>query len=141
LEQIAARIDGLSADGVDRTESGADHGDGAVATPSSAGADSQRPAPPSPAPSLPHLAHPMMPLLASKLHPPRLPGGLIERTRLLDRLDAGLSHKLTLLSAPAGFGKTTLVRQWIAARVGLTGLPVAWVALDAGDNDPVRFWR
>src|SRR5439155_14128135 len=87
------------------------------------------------------LAHPMMPLLASKLQPPRLPGGLIERTRLLDRLDAGLSRKLTLLSAPAGFGKTTLVRQWIAARVGLTGLPVAWVALDAGDNDPVRFWR
>ncbi len=83
----------------------------------------------------------LTPLLASKLHPPRLLGALVARERLLDRLDEGLSRKLTLLSAPAGFGKTTAVRQWIAERLEPAGTPVAWVSLDAGDNDPARFWR
>jgi len=84
---------------------------------------------------------PMTPLLASKLHPPRLPGTLVARTRLLDRLDAGRAHRLTLLSAPAGFGKTTLVCQWMASRAMPVGLSVAWVSLDAADDDPARFWR
>jgi len=95
----------------------------------------------SPDPSSPVAAPAAMPLLASKLHPPRLPGSLVARERLLDRLDTGLSRKLTLLTAPAGFGKTTLMGQWIADRAAPAGIPVAWVSLDAGDDDPVRFWR
>jgi LuxR family maltose regulon positive regulatory protein len=82
------------------------------------------------------------PLLVSKLSPPRLPSLLVSRQRLLPCLDAGLERTITLLSAPAGFGKTTLVRQWMADRQQHSLLPpVAWVSLDAGDNDPVRFWR
>lgn len=90
-----------------------------------------------------------VPLLEPKLHLPRLHTSLVLRERLLARLDEGLSHKLTLICAPAGSGKTTLVRQWMAergmqphehaSRVGLP--PVAWVSLDAGDNDPLLFWR
>ncbi len=137
--QGAGSLDGPAPEGIDRPESGADFADSEDVAPATA-ATHQPAAPPS-APSVPHRVGPVMPLLASKLHPPRLHGGLIERERLLDRLDAGLSRKLTVLSAPAGFGKTTLVRQWLAERVAHAGLPVAWVSLDAGDNDPVRFWR
>jgi LuxR family maltose regulon positive regulatory protein len=73
---------------------------------------------------------------------PRLHAPLILRLSLLARLDEGLDRKLTLLSAPAGFGKTTLVSQWFVTRwQGQASLPRAWVTLDAGDNDPVRFWR
>ena len=81
-------------------------------------------------------------LLVSKLRPPRLPSSLVERSRLLTQLDGGFSRKLTLLTAPAGFGKTTVVSQWVSDR-RVRGLlpPVAWVALDSEDNDPVRFWR
>jgi LuxR family transcriptional regulator, maltose regulon positive regulatory protein len=79
-------------------------------------------------------------LLMPKLRPPRLHTSLISRERLLKLLDAGLEHQLILLSAPAGFGKTTLVRSWMAARDADLP-PVAWVALDAGDNDPLRFWH
>lgn len=86
------------------------------------------------------------PLLAAKLHLPHLHASLVARSRLLARLDARLEQKLTLVSAPAGFGKTTLVRQWIADlmafgrdRHHLSG--AAWISLDAGDNDPIRFWR
>ncbi|HLZ59102.1 MAG TPA: LuxR C-terminal-related transcriptional regulator, partial [Ktedonosporobacter sp.] len=101
-----------------------------------------------------------MPLLASKLNPPRLVASLVTRARLLSQLDEGIGSKLTLISAPAGFGKTTLVNQWLAKRVEATGLCLpgtsraiggydtaastplaAWVALDEGDNDPVRFWH
>ncbi len=78
-------------------------------------------------------------LLASKLHPPRLPGALVRRLRLVDRLDTGRLCKLTLVAAPAGFGKTTLVRQWIEGSAPAS-LP-AWVSLDAGDDDPMLFWR
>src|SRR5216684_7646898 len=81
-------------------------------------------------------------LLSTKLALPRPHQSLVLREALLARLDEGLEHKLTLLSAPAGFGKTTLVSEWIAARGGQQNPPsVAWVSLDAGDNDPVRFWR
>jgi LuxR family maltose regulon positive regulatory protein len=79
-------------------------------------------------------------LLLPKLRPPRLHALLVSRERLLALLDAGSEHKLTLLSAPAGFGKTTLVSSWIAVR-GSNLPPVAWIALDSGDNDPLRFWH
>jgi len=85
------------------------------------------------------------PLLMPKLHLPRLHSSLIVRERLLALLDKGLEHRLTLLSASVGFGKTTLVRQWVAERSESNESrqfpPVAWVSLDVGDNDPVRFWR
>jgi LuxR family maltose regulon positive regulatory protein len=82
------------------------------------------------------------PVLAPKLHLPRLHASLLTRPRLLTRLDTGLQGKLTLLSAPAGFGKTTVVSQWVADhRKRQHHPPVAWISLDPGDNDPVRFWR
>lgn len=82
------------------------------------------------------------PVLAPKLQLPRLPASLVTRERLLARLDAGLEGKLTLLSAPAGFGKTTVVSQWIAHQRKREPHPsVAWLSLDPGDNDPIRFWR
>ena len=61
------------------------------------------------------------------------------RVRLLERLNAGLHGKLTLISAPAGFGKTTLVSEWLAAPSGRPARPVAWLSLDEGDSDPTRF--
>jgi LuxR family maltose regulon positive regulatory protein len=60
---------------------------------------------------------------------------MVPRPRLIEQLNAGLHHNLTLFSAPAGFGKTTLLNEWVAGY----GRPVAWVSLDKGDNDPVRF--
>lgn len=80
-------------------------------------------------------------LLRTKWTPPRLSAALIARPVLLARLDQGLTRKLTLLSAPAGFGKSTLAAQWLASAQSTAALPVAWVSLDPGDNDPVRFWR
>jgi ATP/maltotriose-dependent transcriptional regulator MalT len=83
-----------------------------------------------------------LPVLAPKLQLPRLRASLVTRERLLTRLDTGLEGKLTLLSAPAGFGKTTLVSQWVADQSQRqTHPPVAWLSLDPGDNDPIRFWR
>lgn len=83
-----------------------------------------------------------LPLLLSKLSPPRLHTFLLDRSRLFALLDAGQEGPLTLLSAPAGFGKTTLVCQWMAARrASLAFPPVAWVSLETSDNDPLRFWR
>jgi LuxR family maltose regulon positive regulatory protein len=82
------------------------------------------------------------PLLMPKLSLPQPHSSLISRERLLARLDAALEHKLTVLSAPAGFGKTTLVSQWTAyLQTRRPPLPVAWVLLDAGENDSLRFWR
>jgi len=81
-------------------------------------------------------------LLSTKLTVPFLRAPLVAREPLLERLDEGLKAKLTLISAPAGFGKTTLVRAWIDSRARRDPSPfIAWVSLDAGDNDPVRFWR
>jgi len=60
--------------------------------------------------------------------------------RLSERLDEGLERKLTLLSAPAGFGKTTLLSSWIRELSG-DARPVSWLSVDSGDNDPARFWR
>ncbi len=76
-----------------------------------------------------------LPILATKLYvPPRRPN-VVLRSRLLERLNAGLHRKLTLISAPAGFGKTTLLSEWVAD----CQRPAAWLSLDAGDNDPVGF--
>ncbi|HUI87701.1 MAG TPA: LuxR C-terminal-related transcriptional regulator [Anaerolineales bacterium] len=75
-------------------------------------------------------------VLLTKLMPPRLHTGILERDDLLAKLDEGLSKKLTIVAAPTGFGKTTLVSQWLASRE----FPSAWVTLDKNDNDPARFW-
>jgi LuxR family maltose regulon positive regulatory protein len=63
---------------------------------------------------------------------------MVARPRLLERLNPEAGRRLTLVSAPAGFGKTTLLGEWVEARVD-KGRPVAWLSLDEDDNDPVRF--
>lgn len=82
-----------------------------------------------------------VPLLRTKLYiPPTRP--VVSRARLVDRLNAGLQSgcKLTLLSAPAGFGKTTLLSEWVGqARPPMSACRVAWFSLDEGDDDPGRF--
>jgi LuxR family maltose regulon positive regulatory protein len=83
-----------------------------------------------------------LPLLLSKLSPPHLPAFLLDRSHLFALLDEGREGPFTLLSAPAGFGKTTLVCQWLAARnASRDFLPVAWFSLETSDNDLLRFWR
>jgi LuxR family maltose regulon positive regulatory protein len=96
-------------------------------------------------------------LLATKLFVPPARANLVVRPRLFERLQAGLRDKLTLIAAPAGFGKTTLLSAWLAARPEDSGLRkmvvtslspqssalstgVGWVSLDSADNDPLRFW-
>ena len=74
-------------------------------------------------------------LLMTKLYMPPSRPELVPRPRLIRQLNQGMEGKLTLVSAPAGFGKTTLVSVWIRE----TGMPVAWLSLDAEDNDPARF--
>ena len=76
-------------------------------------------------------------LLATKLYVPRPQPGFVPRPRLVQALSQGLARGRVLICAPAGFGKTSLLADW--ARGG--GRPVAWLGLDAGDNDPARFWR
>jgi LuxR family maltose regulon positive regulatory protein len=76
-------------------------------------------------------------LLATKLHVPRPRPGFVPRPRLTERLDDGLSLGLVLVCAPAGYGKTTLLADWIQRGEH----PVAWLCLDPADNDPARFWR
>lgn len=75
------------------------------------------------------------PLLTTKLFAPRLRRKFVPRPRLTGRLDMGLQRKLTLISAPAGFGKTTLAAEWLNE----TPHPVTWFSLDETDNDPARF--
>jgi LuxR family maltose regulon positive regulatory protein len=77
------------------------------------------------------------PILATKLYIPPPRSTAVLRPRLIEWLNEGLSsgRKLTLISAPAGFGKTTLVSEWVAS----CGQPVAWLSLDEGDNDSTRF--
>lgn len=76
-------------------------------------------------------------ILATKLYVPPPPPKAVPRPRLIERLNEGLTvgHKLVLVSAPAGFGKSTLVREWVAA----CGWPVAWLSLDEADGDPASF--
>ena len=76
-----------------------------------------------------------IPILATKLYIPPPAPKVVLRARLVERLNDGLRRKLTLISAPAGFGKTTLVSAWVAS----SDRPVAWLSLDEGDNDPTRF--
>jgi len=83
-----------------------------------------------------------LPLLATKCYVPRPHQSLVPRPRLLAKLNEGLRHgsggfsrRLTLVSAPAGFGKTTLLAEWAHT----SGEKVAWLSLDAGDNDVARF--
>ena len=78
-------------------------------------------------------------LVATKLHVPAPRSGLIGRARLIDRLKRGLASRLVLVSAPAGFGKTSLLTQWLAAVAG-HGHTVAWLALDQSDNRAPIFW-
>ena len=75
------------------------------------------------------------PILATKLYVPPPRPKVVSRPRLIERLNEGLQRKLTLISASAGFGKTTLVSEWVAS----CGRPVAWLSLDEGDNDITRF--
>src|SRR5690606_12746328 len=74
-------------------------------------------------------------VLTTKLHPPRRRRTLVARPRLRDRASRNGNPALTLVSAPAGFGKTTLVADWFAGE-----RTTAWLSLDARDNDPERFW-
>jgi LuxR family maltose regulon positive regulatory protein len=76
-------------------------------------------------------------LLATKLHMPAPQPGLVPRPRLTERLDEGLARGLVLVCGPAGYGKTVLLADWARH----SELPAAWLSLDAGDNDPARFWR
>jgi len=77
-------------------------------------------------------------LLQTKLHAPRSRPGVVVRPRLADRLSDGVQSKLTLVSAPPGFGKSTLIGDWIATRG--TDAGAAWLSLDPEDNDPATFW-
>ena len=80
-------------------------------------------------------------ILATKLYIPPSPPKVVIRPRLIEQLTAGTlaGHKLTIISAPAGFGKTTLVSEWIARPRHRSPGQVAWLSLDEGDSDPVRF--
>jgi LuxR family maltose regulon positive regulatory protein len=78
-------------------------------------------------------------LLATKLFVPPARANLVVRPRLFERLQAGLREKLTLVAAPAGFGKTTLLSAWRVTAASST-LRFGWVSLDHTDNDPLRFW-
>ena len=75
-------------------------------------------------------------ILRSKLHERHPHPDWVQRTKLLGRLDAQRDACVTLISAPAGYGKSTLIAQWKATHPR----PFAWVSLDASDNDPTRFW-
>ncbi|HLO18527.1 MAG TPA: LuxR C-terminal-related transcriptional regulator [Anaerolineales bacterium] len=77
------------------------------------------------------------PLLSTKLFIPPVRSKRVARSGLIIRMNNSLDKTLILVSAPAGFGKTTLLAEWVAQ----AGLPVAWLSLDAGDNDPNRFLR
>ena len=78
-------------------------------------------------------------VVRTKLLAPKLRSEYVARPRLLEPLEASSDRKLTLMSAPTGYGKSTLLTQWRHSEQGQ--LPFAWVALDQQDNDPVRLWR
>jgi LuxR family maltose regulon positive regulatory protein len=77
-------------------------------------------------------------LLTTKLNIPSAQPQIVRRPRLIERLREGLNYKLVLVSAPAGFGKTTLISEWIRSSRPL--IPTAWLSLEEGENDPIRFW-
>ena len=78
------------------------------------------------------------PLIQTRLLHPLIPVDLVPRPRLVERLNEGYSSgsKLTLVSAPAGYGKTSLIVEWLLQ----IGQPFAWLTLDKGDNDPAQFF-
>src|SRR5262249_28872883 len=81
-------------------------------------------------------------LLGTKLHIPPLGRALVPRQRLLDQLERGLGANFTLVLAPAGFGKTTLITSWIRSwqETQSSARPqVAWLSLDSEDDEPIRF--
>jgi len=78
------------------------------------------------------------PLLETKLYVPRSRAGLVSRPRLIERIRQGAERKLTLVLAPAGFGKTTLLAEWLAGTGG--GGKAGWGSLDPSDNEPALFW-
>lgn len=75
------------------------------------------------------------PILATKLFVPPPQPKVVLRSRLIEHLDEGLDRKVTIISAPAGFGKSTLLGEWVAG----CGRPAAWLSLDERDDDPTRF--
>jgi LuxR family maltose regulon positive regulatory protein len=77
-------------------------------------------------------------LLKTKLNIPPARPQMVPRPRLIERLKEGLGYNLVLVSAPAGFGKTTLLSEW--GRLNRPQVRTGWISLDEGDNDPVRFW-
>ncbi|MDQ7854307.1 LuxR C-terminal-related transcriptional regulator [Klebsiella michiganensis] len=81
-----------------------------------------------------------LPLISTRFTPPRTPESLLSRERLLQRLDGAVSRRLTLLRAPAGFGKTTLLAQWYRHRLR-QGDALAWLSLEEEDNAPLLFMR
>lgn len=85
------------------------------------------------------LAQDIFPLLMTRVHVPPLPVSVVQRPHLIDSLNTGIHHrKLTLLLAPAGFGKTTLLSSWRVDPEG-AGMATAWLSLDERDNDPKHF--
>jgi LuxR family transcriptional regulator, maltose regulon positive regulatory protein len=89
---------------------------------------------PAPVTSVPSIS-----LLTTKLYVPPTRLNMVTRPRLMERMNAGMSGKLTLIVAPAGWGKTTLLSAW-HADASHSAWSLAWVSLEAGDNDPTRFW-
>ncbi|MHA7223990.1 LuxR C-terminal-related transcriptional regulator [Arthrobacter sp. RHLT1-20] len=79
------------------------------------------------------------PLISTKLFIPKIRRNVVTRPRLLDRLRRGTEARLTLVSAPAGFGKTTLLAEWLGG-MAEDHRRIAWVSLDAADSDPASFW-
>src|SRR5579872_2058752 len=83
-------------------------------------------------------------LLLTKQAPPPARPDCVSRQRLFERLDASVARRLTLVATPAGFGKTTLLSAWYAARASRPaserGPVLAWLSLEPADNDPSRFW-
>src|SRR4051812_47595833 len=79
------------------------------------------------------------PLLETKLYIPSRRRSVVARARLIERLNSGAESKLTLVSAPAGFGKTTLLAEWLSAAPA-DDRSAAWLSLDQSDNQPASFW-
>ncbi|MEO8620756.1 MAG: LuxR C-terminal-related transcriptional regulator [bacterium] len=78
-------------------------------------------------------------VLETKLYSPKWRQGLVSRSRLIERIRQGAEHALTLISAPAGFGKTTLLAEWLAQRPAADA-PAGWVSLDRSENESALFW-
>lgn len=79
----------------------------------------------------------MQPLLTTRFHRPRVPNNLIVRTHLIERLNCYKNYTLALISAPAGYGKTTLLASWLAQ----PSIVAAWLRVNDGNEDPLRFYR